>query len=149
MELQNGKRRPEWRAVAVIGVRVERAGHGSECRERSPVDGGACESVGEAAAVGHAVGVDSGGVDAVVVFEVVDEVVCEKRVLDTGGWVEFSFPRPLAALSSWSVMLDNHFSMQIVILGCGGEHRETLLTAPLRPCGYTAIIFGFIASLEN
>ena len=100
MEFQNGKRRSGGCAVAETGVGVEGAGHGSECGERSPVDRGASESVGEAAAVGHAVGVDSEGVDAVGVLEMVDEVACEKSVLDTGRWVEFSFPRSLAALEA-------------------------------------------------
>ena len=98
MEFQNGKRRPGGCAVAETGVGVEGAGHGSECGKRSPVDCRACQSVGETAAVGHAVGVDSGGVDAVVVLEMVNEVACEKPVLNTGRWVEFSFPRSLAAL---------------------------------------------------
>ena len=100
MELQNGKRRPGGCAVAETGVGVEGAGHGSECGERSPVGRGACECVGEAAAIGHAVGVDSGGVDAVVVLEMVYEVACEKSVLNAGRWFEFSFPRSLAALGS-------------------------------------------------
>ena len=77
MEFQNRKSRSRGRAVAGPGVRVEGAGHGSECGEGGTVDGGAGEGVGEAAAVGHAVGVDSGGVDAVGGLEVGDEVVCE------------------------------------------------------------------------
>ena len=100
MEFQNGKRRPGGRAVVETGVGVEGAGYGSECGKGSTVDGGAGEGVGEAAAVGHAVGVDSGGIDAVVVLEVGYEVLCEKPVLDAGGWVEFSFPGSLAALGS-------------------------------------------------
>ena len=100
MEFQYGQRRPGGCAVAETGVGVKGAGHGSECGERGPVDRGACEGVGETAAVGHAVGVYSGGVDAVVVLEMVYEVACEKSVLNTGRWFEFSFPRSLATLRS-------------------------------------------------
>ena len=100
MELENGKRRSGGRAVAVVGVGVESAGYGSECGEGGTVVGRACESVGEAAAVGHAVGVDSGGVDAVVGCEVGYEVACEELVVNVGRRVEFAFPGSLAALES-------------------------------------------------
>ena len=109
VELEHGKRRSGRVAVAEIGVGVERAGHRSERGKGGTVVRRACQSVGEAAAVGHAVGVYSCGVDAVIAFEVGYEIAGEKLVLNARRRVEFAFPGSLAALGSGSVTLDGYF----------------------------------------
>lgn len=89
VELEHRQRREG--GFAVVGGRgevdvvvVEGAGDGGEGGEGGAVGRGAGEGVDEAAAVGHAGGVDAGGVDAVVGLEVGDCVGDEDFVAREG-----------------------------------------------------------------
>ena len=86
-------------------VCVESAGDSGKASEDVAVAGRARESSDEAAAIGVARCVDLGGVDAVVVGNVVDEVGREVLVADTGCGVCGTFPVSLTRVSKHNVDL--------------------------------------------
>ena len=87
--------------AAAVGavIAVESTRDGSKRSELAAVSGRACENIDKTAAVGVAGGVNSRGIDAVVVLDSVDEVRREGFVADALVLVASTFPDTLIGLA--------------------------------------------------